>query len=62
MKKVCIFMGTVSTLFTPAFSGPVITYGEQSYVQLNYYFQIWGQYRSFRYSKDSGSLWDIFFR
>lgn len=63
MKRVTLLMGVSSLLSTiPAISGPVITYGEQSYVQLNYYFQLWGRYRSFRYSKDSGSLWDLFFR
>jgi len=63
MRKTVVFVGTIGILVgTHTFAGPVITYGEQSYLQINYYFQIWGQYRSFRYSKDSGSLWDIFFR
>jgi len=57
MRKTVVFVGTIGILVsTHTFAGPVITYGEQSYLQINYYFQIWGQYRSFRYSKDSGSL------
>jgi len=63
MRKVAFLSAGVAAMcLGSSFGGPIIQVGDSAYLQLNYYFQFWAQYRSFRYSQDSGGLYDFFFR
>ncbi len=43
-------------------AGPVIMYGDEGFLQLNYELQIWSQYRDFRSNALDGDTYDTFLR
>lgn len=47
---------------TGALAGPMIQYGDQGFVTLNYAVQVWSQYTDFTSATDSGSEYDTFLR
>lgn len=47
---------------TPVVAGPMISYGDEGFLQLNYELQIWSQFRDFRSAGNNGTSYDTFLR
>lgn len=43
-------------------AGPIIPYGDEGFLQLNYELQVWSQYRDFRSAVNDGTSYDTFLR